>query len=475
MISRIGLWIGFTAVVISLSGCMQRLSHPSDGCQAFLEDLTAQVRTHTHFEPDTHRIAGQPLLRSNRFLASFDYNAQNPEQRQAWLNFAFDIALTAWQVEFQRLPDREQQRLRENHQFNRLDARLTACYLQQSPPRALAARDVMPDDSYSSLLRVFGLYPLTSRLAMSGIENYRAEMTERYHAQSQQNFARKIRYQPGVADPRANLPTRFTYDPLGIPLVSENHLEALFIEHAPVLVVEQQSPADQVGLVALSENGNPTVDTLHPVSYTYHDHTRWQGKVLLRLNYVFWFPARPAQSRFDIYAGALDSVVWRVTLVADGQAILFDTIHSCGCYHKLFLPEASELTLADLDGEKPLVFKLAHANVVGAMLSVDAVNHYVVDVDAAVAPEPDVTVQPYGMLRYRALLSLPGSKGRQSLFAANGLVPASKRLERFLFWPLGIPSAGTMRQRGTQATAFIGRRHFDDPFLLDQLGLVREQ
>jgi len=32
---------------------------------------------------------------------------------------------------------------------------------------------------------------------------------------------------------------------------------------------------------------------------------------------------------------------------------------------------------------------------------------------------------------------------------------------------MGIESAGQLRQWGRHATAFVGRRHFDDPMLLD--------
>jgi hypothetical protein len=34
---------------------------------------------------------------------------------------------------------------------------------------------------------------------------------------------------------------------------------------------------------------------------------------------------------------------------------------------------------------------------------------------------------------------------------------------------MGIASAGAMRQWGRHPTAFVGRRHFDDPQLLDAL------
>jgi hypothetical protein len=33
---------------------------------------------------------------------------------------------------------------------------------------------------------------------------------------------------------------------------------------------------------------------------------------------------------------------------------------------------------------------------------------------------------------------------------------------------MGIPSAGAMRQWGHHATAFVGRRHFDEPFLIER-------
>jgi hypothetical protein len=39
---------------------------------------------------------------------------------------------------------------------------------------------------------------------------------------------------------------------------------------------------------------------------------------------------------------------------------------------------------------------------------------------------------------------------------------------------MAIPSPGAMRIHGTHAIAFIGQRHFDNPHILDELGLVSE-
>jgi hypothetical protein len=73
----------------------------------------------------------------------------------------------------------------------------------------------------------------------------------------------------------------------------------------------------------------------------------------------------------------------------------------------------------------------------------------------------------------RRLASLPlPSGGTRSAYGPDGLMPGSERGERYFFWPMGITSAGQMRQWGHHATAFVGRRHFDDPLLLDSYFLV---
>ena len=64
---------------------------------------------------------------------------------------------------------------------------------------------------------------------------------------------------------------------------------------------------------------------------------------------------------------------------------------------------------------------------------------------------------------------MPRAAGeRASAFGPDGLIAGSERLERFLFWPMGIVSPGAMRQWGRHATAFVGRRHFDDARLMER-------
>ena len=73
------------------------------------------------------------------------------------------------------------------------------------------------------------------------------------------------------------------------------------------------------------------------------------------------------------------------------------------------------------------------------------------------------------MAPYRALRRLPLENGSRSMFTPDGIVPGTERLERFLLWPMGVPSAGAMRQRGHHPVTLVGRQYFDEARLLERV------
>ena len=83
----------------------------------------------------------------------------------------------------------------------------------------------------------------------------------------------------------------------------------------------------------------PQVDAAEPTVYVHPAYTRYGDHVLLQLVYTLWFPERPPRAAFDPAAGPLDGVVWRVTLAPDGEPLVYDAIHACGCFH-VFFPTA---------------------------------------------------------------------------------------------------------------------------------------
>jgi hypothetical protein len=100
-------------------------------------------------------------------------------------------------------------------------------------------------------------------------------------------------------------------------------------------------------------------------------------------------------------------------------------------------------------------------------LFVESGTHYV---RAVRAGEPRAA-EPirYRFAREDALRTLAHPDGgTRSLYGPDGIVAGTARAEAALFWPLGIRDAGAMRQWGRHATAFVGRRHFDEAFLLDR-------
>jgi hypothetical protein len=254
---------------------------------------------------------------------------------------------------------------------------------------------------------------------------------------------------------------------LEIPLPGDAARGALLARYAPVLTVGSDDQWDQPGRIILTDK-RPQVDTSEPVAYQWLSWTRFRGHNLLQLNYQFWFSERPAEGGMDIYAGHLDGLIWRVTLKPDGNVLFYDSIHACGCYHKVY-PVANGLKAADLP-DAPAFYprRAPNARDNRVALQLSPGTHYIVGVETF-REDADIPAHKYALENATSLLALPTDQGYASLYDQRGLVPSSRRAERFLLWPLGVPSAGAMRQPGTHATAFIGRRHFDDPLLPGQI------
>jgi hypothetical protein len=197
-------------------------------------------------------------------------------------------------------------------------------------------------------------------------------------------------------------------------------------------------------------------------------YTRYREHVLVQLVYTIWFAERPASGPFDLLAGRLDGVMWRVTLAPDGEPVLYDSIHACGCFHMFFpTPRARARPAPDSLDEWAFVPQSLPRAVEDErpVVSIASGTHYL----ERVRFERAASLVRYAFRPYEELRSLPRAGGvHASAFAPDGIVPGTERAERFFFWPMGIASAGAMRQWGRHATAFVGRRHFDDAHLLER-------
>lgn len=483
--------VAILLVSFFLSGCSvlpTRYELPAAGeldCGTSLAALDADIDRYTHFDPALRRIPGQPLLRSNRFVASFASPDLQGEALQNWLQQMNALAREGYRTEFQRLPDDVKKQWQHRLAAQDVSGMLAQCsevFLSKPDVDiALLSEQAQPLSNYSNAQRFWGVYPLTKRLAASSIEKYRTEMTDRVTHGKRQRFQQSTFYRVDSASPLGESP----------------EIAALLRQHAPDLQVEKKSVADQLGAPVWRDEMSIELNTAAPHAYSYVTHIRYKQQVLMQLNYVFWFAARPKTSSFDLYGGDLDALVWRVTLNSQGKPVLYDSIHACGCYHLLFLPQGTAIDIRKIEGEKPLSFMLPPPHVASSTsnnyttvrLKIDSGSHYLIDAtltnenantsanDNTIAGAMDhadnqsTEFDRYTLQPYQQLLMLPTPVGHRSLFGEDGIIAQSSRLERFVLWPLGVPNAGAMRQAGTHAIAFIGERHFDDPWLLDQLGI----
>jgi hypothetical protein len=254
-------------------------------------------------------------------------------------------------------------------------------------------------------------------------------------------------------------------------LPTPSELASLLATFAPVLEIDELDRSDRIGTPELGAGGTPDVDTSKPVVYVRAAHTRYGDETLLQLVYSFWFPERPRMSAVDLLAGRLDGITWRVTLDGRGEPLLFDSIHNCGCYH-MFFPTGSlsPRTISQTYQEPVLIAARLGPWRPGErpILRIAARTHYIQNVRYGAGPDIS-TGTAYTFASDDELRRLRnGNNARYSLFRPDGIVAGTQRAERYVFWPMGVPDPGAMRQWGRHATAFVGRRHFDDAFLIER-------
>jgi hypothetical protein len=190
-----------------------------------------------------------------------------------------------------------------------------------------------------------------------------------------------------------------------------------------------------------------------------------------QLNYIIWFPSRPKIHALDIYGGMLDGLNYRVTLDTHGEPLLYESVHHCGCYYAAYPTRRLKIREKIPYKEPPLILKAPDIQPDRQWMTVamKSRTHFVRHLyPSGFNANSDTVV--YNILPYDQLRSLNDAHGgHRSMFDPDSLAPGTRRLERWLFWPTGVYSAGAMRQSGRHAVAFAGRRHFDDPFFMEKM------
>ncbi len=466
---------------------------PVASCRAWFTRLDRVVIQHRVNDAEDHRVAGFPQLRSSRFLASFrERAAQGGVAFDDWLGLLQARGSEGHGIEIANLPGAgiealaavaegwnnsppKDPRAAVAEQTRHCAQVLTDADRSATVRRTLLLERAHVPDAYSTLARALGVYAITRLPFSAGVQRWQQDTLDA--------FAREVQVAPGGPSttrfvPRASevgdLGDAFARAPrnaLGIPQLDERLQQQLLDRHAPVFELPTGAGFDRIGAMTLAPDGTPRVDTSQPLVYRRMAFTRQAGQTLVQLVYLAWFSERPRAGSFDLLAGRLDGLVWRVTLDNHGQPLLYDTIHACGCYH-LFFPTRSLRARPAPEPGIEWVFIPGEAPEPGGgermVLRLVSGSHYL----TALSTVRDPVGEPYEHRAESVLRSLPWpgaeSGARRSLYGPDGLIAGTQRGERYLFWPMGVRDAGAQRQWGHHATAFVGRRHFDDPDLIDR-------
>jgi hypothetical protein len=426
-------------------------------------------------------VAGFPYLRVDRFLASFRNEAKDdPATFAAWLGHLRHLDETARGYELKNMPPQLVPSLGVADK-DAATARSRACAakLEQadlataSQREALVARAEVPDD-YVEWNRVLGLYPIATIPLSFGVDRWQEQAVEAFRRTAAGEAGKNAiaRYDPpGNPAGARELAAIFAHaqtDRLGIPQFGRDDRERLFQAFAPVFEIDTSGFYDRFGTLAWGADPAPQVDVSDPVSYRRLAFARYGNRVLVQLIYTIWFPERPRAGPVDLLSGRLDGLVFRVTLDPEGRPLVYDSIHPCGCYHMFFPTARVKATPSPQPG-------IEWAFVPARLPSVDPSHRIVLGVASRSHYIVYLGFDGGGRgVRYRFaddddLRAIPAIGGAtRSAFGPGGIVPGTERGERLLLWPAGVENAGAMRQSGRRATAFLGRRHFDDPDLIER-------
>jgi hypothetical protein len=426
-------------------------------CARLFADIDRRVDALAMRDAEAPRVAGFPYLRVDRLTAALaPLAAADGAPRKAWLArlAALDDAGRTAELANAMLPPDDLARCRVL-----LGAADTASI------DLLGVRARVPD-AYNAGARAIGLYPLTQLLVSANEARWQEETRAVFALPLDQLpvHGRLTRFGVRTAWPVPEVAFPVPGDPLGLPVLSRFDRTVLLVRHAPLLEVDVRAGYDRPGELGLDGTDLPVVDPEQPIAYTRVTHALFEDGARIQLVYTFWFSERPAR---DAPGQRIDGLVWRVTLDKDGSPLVYDAMRPSGRHH-LFFPTERVVARPQADTLDERMFSpqtvRAPKREEIVVLRIESGTHYLQRVSVEARAQPAVR---YQLDDDRRPTTLPGAAGgTRSVFGVDGLMPGTERGERYFLWPMGVESAGQMRQWGHHATALVGRRHFDDPHLL---------
>ena len=442
-----------------------------------LDDAVLKFKTR---DASGFAVLGFPYLRANRFLVGVAKKANTHQQKKLWIELMRDLDVELRKREIKNLPDEAisylSKKLGQPVNKNKLQEFLFS-YSQELLESDLDQTDfftavmaaVIDPGEYSFLMRLLGFYPAAyiavSRATDKAYKEFRTwhEKTLSDHEQRGQvkTFGPVTENKSSFEDISRIYKTK-KLNELGMPYFGNDEMRNIAFGLAPILSIDIVDDYDKFGEVVWKD-GRVNINTANPVVYYYFSYGAIKQEPVLQVNYAFWYPGRLGPNAPWMEKGALDGMTLRITLDNEGLPIMADVMNNCGCYY-FYVPrkEAVKKIIKKPFQLEPFVpawlpdgfpkKKIA--------LRINTGWHQVQHIDATDVEEHE---QGYQLLPYEVLEQLPKETNKsESVFNPAGIMKDSQRIEPYIFFSMGIPKVGFMRQRGNHAIKMVGRAHFTD-------------
>lgn len=455
-----------------LSACAQQPS-PFTGwykdlatCREEYAAMDARVDAAGVRDAAYHRVPGFPYFRTDRTLASFAHEVESFEAIGGWIRRMRELDQEAREFEYMNLGMSIQELAIKRARFLNCGRGLAGIELDDPAAIQRLRTAVRPADEYSDLARTVGLYPLAVPFLRARIDAEQEAVKREFSrplAELDAPGALLLWTVKPLKDPE--LAARgfddAMADELGFPGLVDSQWQALAERHAPQLWIETGSEQDVPGTPIWTERG-VSVDAAQPLVNFTISFARFGGEPVVQITYFVWF--KGAQT-----SAPIDGDMWRVTLDVRAQPMLFESLHTSGRAHRWFPVQALTRRANGSVWHEPELFPQEQVPALHATLRLQAGTHALRRV---VAPEQATAreVRSYELRRYEDLYILPRPEGgTRSLFGPDGIVAGTDRPDPAWLWSSGVRNPGALRQYGHHATAYVGRSHFDEPFLLESV------
>lgn len=468
------LLLGVTTAVAAAPAAEPKLPVPLDpgmftgllkgykDCRAKYAEMDARIDAAGVRDGSYYRVPGFPYLRTDRYTASFKDKVSGLDEVAGWTRRMREFDQEAREFEYQNLGLSTEEIGTWRYDLLSCGSGLASLEVFEEKNMAFLRKQVAPGSDY--------------RQAPAGLTDAQRKAIAAQDAEVVKRFAAAL----PAADAKAPLKLwsvkpiedmaliakgygNAIPDELGVPALVDSQWRAFAERHAPALWIETSGSRDQPG-TPIAKDGAVTVDPAQPRMHYQITFTRFGDVPLAQINYFIWFAGR------DGNEGALDSLIWRVTLDTRAEPLVYESVNASGRNHLWFAAQPLKHRPAGKTTEPAALFPQAEPIQGPVALRITAGSHELRRVLplASVAASGDSSA--YELRRYEEVFTLATANGKtRSLYDTSGTIPGIRDNEQARLLGDRVAAPGALHVLGRVPVAATGQTYFDDADRLNSL------